>query len=307
MSKSFAIPFNLKIKEPKSSKLHVYVKPTDDYATLKGIFDKLTRKYNYKYEFQSDDDGKWIFKVSNLNDMYNSFIHDLVKYAKTYKITSMTSNDKIKSQLYIDFIVPNHHLYGKYKLNKYNEPEYKGEIKTAEYIINKIMTETFKKGFSQHVYKMDKTRYGIAYDIFDLDKKNLTIDDWRKFYHRLYYLEQMFLDLKIKIQSNNPEYKQLVKCLHEPELLFKGKHSVEFEIPRYNLGINDELNKIMKRVVKKGEYFKDLPETSNYSEFSRFILKNELTDKQVNELKHAVKKIKTSNVKLRIDDKEIKV
>ena len=305
---SFTIPFNLKIKEPKYSKLYIHVKPTDDYATLKEIFDKLIKKYNYQYEFQDNDDD-WIFKISKLNDMYNTFVHDLVKHAKNYKIKSVTSNNKnTSSQLYIDFILPNHHLYGKYKLNKHGEPEYKGETKTAEYIINKMMTETFKKdGVSQHVYRIDKTRYGIAYDIFDLDKKKMSMNDWRKFYHKLYYLQQMFLDLKIKIQSNNSDYKQLVKCLHDPELLFKGKHSIEFEFPRYNLGINEELNKIVKKIVKKDEYFKDLPETTNYNESRRFVLKNSLNDKQTTELKQLVKKIKGGDVKLYINDKEVKV
>lgn len=304
---SFTIPFNLKIKEPRQSKLYIHVKPTDDYATLKEIFDKLVKKYNYQYEFKNDNDDEWIFKVSKLNDMYNAFIHDIVKNAKNYKIKSITSNDKNKtSQLYIDFILPNHNLYGKYKLNKYGDPEYKGETKTAEYIINKMMTETFKKGISQHVYRVDKTRYGIAYDIFDLDKKKIVINDWRAFYHKLYYLQQMFLDLKIKIQSNNSDYKQLVKCLHDPELLFKGKYSVEFEFPRHNFGINDELNKIIKKVVKK-DYFKDLPETTNYNESRRFVLKNSLADKQTTELKNLVKKIKGGDVKLFINGTEIKV
>ena len=307
MSKgSFTIPFNLKIKEPRHSKLYIHVKPTDDYATLKEIFDKLVKRYNYQYEFKNDKDDEWIFQVSKLNDMYNTFVHDLVKYAKRYKIKSVTSNDKTtQSQLYIDFILPNHNLYGKYKLNKYGDPEYKSETKTAEYIINKMMTETFKKDISQHVHRVDKTRYGIAYDVFE-NRKKMTINDWRKFYHKLYYLQQMFMDLKIKIQSNNSDYKQLVKCLHDPELLFKGKNLVEFEFPRYNLGINDELNKIMKKVVvKKDDYFKDLPETTNYNESRRFVLKNSLTDKQTTELKNLVKKIKGADVKLYINNKQV--
>lgn len=302
MSK-FSIPFNLKIKEPKNSKLYIYIKPTDDYATLKEVFDKLTKRYHFEYEF-SKDDNNWVFKISKLSSMYNAFTHDLVKQAKNYKIKSITSNDKDNtSQLYIDFILPHHALHGKYKLNKYGDPLYIGETKTAEYIIDKMMTETFKKGVSQHIYRIDKTKYGIGYDVFDL--KKMDIYDWRKFYHKLYYLQQMFLDLNIKIKSDNSDHKQLIKCLQDPELLFKGKYSIEFEFPRYNLNINEELNKMMKHIFKRDEYFKDLPETGNYNESRKFILRNNLTEKQSSELKKMVKKIKGGDVKVFVNNKQV--
>lgn len=308
---SFVIPFNLKIKEPKNSRLIIRIKPTDDYATLKEIFDKLTRRYNYHYEFQ-DDSEYWIFNITKLNNMYNTFVQDLTKLTKDYKIKSVTSYDKNNtSGLYIDFVLPsNHNLYGKYKMTKYGDPEYKGELKTVDYIIDKIMTETFHKNMSRHVYKVDKTRYGVGYDLFDLNKYSM--NDWRQFYHKIYFLQQIFLDLNIMVKNSGPEYKQLAKCLQEPDLMFKGKFFIEFEYPRFNTSIDEELNKLMKKLVKRGSgsdesYFKDLPETTNYNEIRKFILKNNLTDKQMNELKQWVKKNKHYNVKIFINNKEIHI
>ena len=234
--------------------------------------------------------------------MYQHFIKDVVKHIKVKSITS--DLEKGGENLYIDFILPNKHLHGKYKLSKYDDPEYRGELKPVDTIIDKMMHETFKNNLSKDVYKVDDKKYGIGYDLFNIDK--MTINDWRRFYHKLYFLQQVFMDLKIKVRSDDKNKRQLVKCLQDPDLLFKGKNSIEFEYSKYNPDVNNVLNKIVKRIVKRDEYFKDLPETDNYNESRRFITKNPLTEKQNQELKRLVNKY-TKNIHFYVNEKSISI
>ena len=297
----FKIPFQLKLKEPQKSKLYIHVKPTDDYASVKTSIEQATKKYKYKIEFEKSNKD-WVFEISNLNSMYQHFIKDVVKHIKVKSITS--DLEKGGENLYIDFILPNKHLHGKYKLSKYDDPEYRGELKPVDTIIDKMMHETFKNNLSKDVYKVDDKKYGIGYDLFNIDK--MTINDWRRFYHKLYFLQQVFMDLKIKVRSDDKNKRQLVKCLQDPDLLFKGKNSIEFEYSKYNPDVNNVLNKIVKRIVKRDEYFKDLPETDNYNESRRFITKNPLTEKQNQELKRLVNKY-TKNIHFYVNEKSISI
>lgn len=301
---TFSISFNLKIKEPKNSVLFIRIQATNDYASLKTIMDKLVQKYNYSSKYIKESNSKtWTFEIDKLNNAYQQFIQDIVKITKgKYIIKSITSDDKQDENhdLYIDFILPTRHLSGKYKLNKYGEPEYKGEYKNIEYIIDKMMYELFKDDITKDVYKIDEQKYGLGYDITNLDK--ITINDWRNFYHKLYFLQQMFLDIHICIKSDDNSLKNVVTFLRNPDLLFKEKNKLEFKFPRYNSNMGNIVNKLVKRIINNKDVIKDLPQIDNYTETYTFTMKDTLTKTQITELKRLVDKYTNGNIKVIFND-----
>ena len=289
---------------PTKSPLYIHIKPTNNYALLKNIIDKLVNKYNYTFEYINNHD--WIFKFTNLNYNYQHFINELINQTKShYNITHMDTFYSDKN-LFIDFSIPSKNLMGKYRLNKYNEPEYQGERKSIVTIIEKMMKETFSN-IQKGVHGHDKNIYTIGYSVDDISK--MTIDDWRAFYHKIFFLQQIFLKLHIKISTESKDKKQLIKCLQEPDLLFKGKYFIEFKYPLHQNDMNNILNKIMKKHVGHADYFKSLPIISTYTESRIYILKNIPTEKQIERIKRDIVKYDAykDNIKMYIGKKQVAI